>query len=63
LFGDYNYNYITTTITLFTFKYRLDSSQYCVLACQVKDEMNAARHGRRLDNPELEDFVGAKFHM
>ena len=61
LFGDYNY--ITTTITLFTFKYRLDSSQYCILACHVKDEMNAARHGRRLDNRELEDFVGAKFHM
>ena len=36
---------------LFTFKYCLDSGRYCILARHAKDEMNAARHSRKVGQP------------
>jgi len=35
------------TIILFTFKHRLDSGWYCILASHAKDEINAARHSQK----------------
>ena len=40
-----------TLLLKFTFKHGLDSGRYCMLARQVKNEMNAARHSRKVGQP------------
>jgi len=41
-----HYNYI-----------RPDSGRYCILARHAKDEMNAARHSRKVGQPGWEGFA------
>jgi len=42
-------NYIT--YALFTFRHRLDSGRYCILACHAKDEIIAAHHSQKVEQP------------